>query len=281
MSRRGFFSSSCRSVPRGPSRDFTFKSWADMVAFCKNAKPRNGAQACSINGSEHFTMTKSWDHCLDMAVNGWPDMARRASTIARPIYAKISNLVQHDNINYGVEGPGIDVGRYAEGIPECRQVFDPVINSGKSNRVLTMIVNVGALCTVNADTMATKGAFALAIMDLLELSGYRVMIKAVSIAECGNTIVKVFATIKEADQIPDKNRLAFCMAHPSVLRRLVFRIRESIGKNNNAASIEYEPQPGEIYIPSGNHFHGCNQGDIESTILEELEKHGILNQKAR
>ena len=214
-----------------------------------------------------------------MARSGWSQKAREIAEISRPYYKKLSNSMVRETMSYDFEGIGIDVARYVDGIPECMQKFTEKIVTGKSSRVINMIVNVGATRDVKADTMVQRGVFAFTLMSLLELSGYRVSVTLVSHAETDRNrkTITVKTIVKAADQPSDNARLAYIMAHPSVLRRLIFSIREhsqnvAISKSR---SLEYSVPPGSIYIPNGNSFNGMSKDGIEDRLILELGKYGI------
>lgn len=260
------------------NKEFKFSSWGEMLGYCRAHNPGTKS-LCRETRNYDWYLSRDWEDNMEMAINGWAEKAREAAIVAKPLYTKVSNLVEQDNINYDTEGSGIDVARFVEGIPECCQKFEPQIKIGKSNRILNMIINIGALGDIPAAIMTTKGGYALAMLDLLELGGYRVAVRLFSKAERrGQGSITVAVEIKSPDQSPDKNRLAYIMAHPSTLRRLVFSIREcEWGIGHVGGTVEYSPLPGEIYIPSANFFEHKNATDIEQMLLAELEKQGIIN----
>lgn len=261
-------------------KNYSFPSWGEFVGFCRDAKPHADSDKGSARnkGDAAFHGTASFEEAVVMAAAGWPEMAARASLAAAPYYKSLSNLVARDNIEYDIQGSGIDCGRFVEGIPECWQRFEESIIHGKSNRVLRMIVDVGAHCMIDAKTMEIKGGYALALLDLLELSGYRVEVIFGFAGHYKDVSLECSCLAKPADQPPDKNRLAYILAHPSAYRRLGFAVLEQhfepklgLGRCGN-----YPGKPGDILIPNSNRFQGRSPDEVQEMLKQELVRQGVI-----
>ena len=95
--------------------------------------------------------------------------------------------------------------------------------------IVKIYADIGATASTNASAMIRKGSAIVALIDQIEQSGQRVELIA-----CQRTDTKdyeydeqrIFITVKRADEVLDLDRIAFALAHPSMLRRVCFRIME-------------------------------------------------------
>jgi hypothetical protein len=95
--------------------------------------------------------------------------------------------------------------------------------------IVKIYADVGATSSTEASAMIRKGSAIVALIDQIEQSGQRVELIA-----CQRTNTRgyeydeqrIFITVKRADEVLDLDRIAFALAHPSMLRRVCFRIME-------------------------------------------------------
>ncbi|MBK7037860.1 MAG: hypothetical protein IPH42_16340 [Bacteroidetes bacterium] len=123
-----------------------------------------------------------------------------------------------------------------------------------------------------------------ALVDALEYAGHRAEVIC-NVAASRNQYdrdghnkengwFEVDVKVKPSDQPVELSSLAFCLAHPSMLRRIVFSVEELVGWSDYADRYGYPAEAtekGDIYIKEI--FSGLVSNDEAiSWVLLELEK---------
>ena len=92
----------------------------------------------------------------------------------------------------------------------------------------TLVIHTTASAHAAEDAMSLEwtGAVAVALTDLLESLGYRVVLRAVNASEMSAGIMNMAVTVKEADEVVSEHALAV-MCHGGVNRLLRFAFRMS------------------------------------------------------
>jgi hypothetical protein len=203
-----------------------WESFADFVDDMRKPGDR-GNESSSVQNDEEWTGTKSYQHCLELADNGWPEGLKRM----KKLMGDLRNIDTHDAERFlprFVEaGDEVDVGRYLSGEPENMMEYN-IVHVPASGRVVKLLVNVAASCGISAEAMFLRGAAAVMLSDLLEQSGLRAEIVVASAGRNGDAGVCYTVTVKRAEQPIELDRLAFMVACPSVFRRLMFRAYEQL-----------------------------------------------------
>lgn len=209
---------------------------------------------------EKFTGTRDFAAALDLARNGWPEGAAQVKAVAASIREKLSgSLTERQIAEWSVTGADVDVGRFVIGEPECMIDFVPDTVHAPA-KFLRMTVNFMAACGIPAEEIIRKGAAAVALIDALESSGYRVEVDGV-VANGFSDIHKTVIRLKNAGEPCEIDRLAFAIAHPSTFRRLFFSYMETLPANWRAA----------LHVPGGyGHVRQLSAEDAGDINIEAL-----------
>lgn len=177
----------------------------------------------SETGSEYFTKTSSYKEAIDLLQSGYlPAATKMASSI------KLKNSTQQDykssRQSFSVVGGQASVPRYLQGIPT--NMIDRKTTPAKQ-KVITLTKEISYSANVSSQTMEDEGIKALQIVQAIENQGMRVKL---NILLCSDTRQNEKITIKVCIKKPDErislSKIAFPIAHPSMLRRLFFRAIE-------------------------------------------------------
>lgn len=125
---------------------------------------------------------------------------------------------------YDVFGDHVDIGRYVSGLPECM-----ASRQKRGKPIVNILVNVGALVNVDPPEVVERGRQVLSVLSALEASGYGTEITAISEAEgfpLGRRY-RVSVKIKPASEYYNAPVIAHWLTSVSILRRLIFRHRET------------------------------------------------------
>ena len=191
------------------------------------------------HGRSDFYGTPNLPAAAKLARTGWAEGADRVAAIRATVSGAVSSLVaaRADSIGYDVAGDYLDIGRYLSGEPECFGVH--VHDDTQSKPVVRINVSTAISASVSVGSIFSRGAAAIAAIDVIESCGTRVEVWAVNGSRACKRIHETQVLLKSAGQSLDCDRLAFVLCHPSYQRRLGFSVFESFG----ILATESSPHP--------------------------------------
>lgn len=194
--------------------------YESLWAFVEDAQKR---EKYSRRWDRSFTWTDDMGQAVALAKEGWSEVRDKVRLIADGITHDFSDRIEERHTpNYDVTGGSVDVGRFLMGEPECMIDFivEPVASIGK---VVHVMYNGSVSGSVSTEALSLRGATCLALIDVLEALGYSTVVDVqfpVRNAREGKAAVTI--RLKNSDEIYDADSLTFAIAHPSMLRRLIF-----------------------------------------------------------
>lgn len=171
-----------------------------------------------------------FDGAVNLARKGWTpglaEMSKLTDSIRLP-EVDLSRLIAR----YNVAGGSVSVGRWLGGDPRhMRQVH---MTSAKP--VVKIAVGAAHQAAFSATKILYTGAAVAAVADMLMAAGFGVQIDTVCIMghkpSGGNGRGfghRIITTIKRSDEVTDMSTIAFGIAHPAYLRRILFGVMESL-----------------------------------------------------
>lgn len=200
-----------------------FKSWCDLIAAATAPVRCHYDNAASVFNTEAFSGTRDFAQAEQLARFGWADGLDRMDDVFRNVAAQVSG---GDEIlaRFCESGEEVDVGMYLEGDPECMIEY---VQSPSNKRVVRMVVSASFSGAVSRESIFNRGAAVMAVVDGLEDRGIRVeLVLDFSVTSRGANHYRT-AIIKAAEEPMDRDRIVFAICHPSMLRRLIFRLHET------------------------------------------------------
>jgi len=259
--------------------DFWNYAWQDSNA--RNKQSRDPANQWSGN--------VTWEQAKALAIKGWKEGVQEIEKYRARISPMITDRVLRPIQVYSVSGYNVDVGTYLSDDPECfiSRVYEERNYPGK---IFKMVVSITCSASIKPETIIQRGAMICALIDAIEYAGHRVEVicnEATSRddgADFRNGLLKehgwleVDVCAKESDQPLDMSSLAFCLAHPAMLRRVIFSIDEFHGWSDFTRGDYGTPasatEKGDIYIAEV--FSGVVPDEQAiNWVMDELEKLGI------
>jgi hypothetical protein len=182
-----------------------------------------------------------WDFGVDfkaartLAEEGW-------ALKARPIWDALE-IVEHSSRlrireTFDVSGGAVDIGRFLQNEPEC--MFNQSLDDFP---YVSIFVEIGTPCTTEASAIFYRGAAIVAVMRAIQASG-----RSVSLTILGSVVSKMsmlstlfpksfpieedahrhisWINLVELGEPINPGRIAFWLAHPTALRRCIFRYVE-------------------------------------------------------
>jgi hypothetical protein len=267
-----------------------FDSFADYVAASAQRNP-NPYPTETFTASNSFTAYTTLTNARDLMASGWREGADRIRAVSQGVQQAIPDtvLAAHRPVQvWDVTGLSLDVATFLSGQPEC--FMDEIVpERGEridGNGIVRIAVNLSASCGVKAKELETRGVYAAALSDVLELLGYRVQIdgffcdKAKHIGADGKLTTNLHVLqfpIKRADEALEIDRLSFVLAHPASLRQIGFHVQDVVGYRDSVyghprallAQYHGDVTIGELAWRSNSDVDTANK------VLEQLKALGI------
>ena len=208
----------------------TFNS---ISAFLNAINSRKNNENMKRDNSSHrtndisFFATANYEEAEKLITNGWeeklPEIKRQFTSSVK----QNSNGTINKRRTYNhVEGYAPHVPNAILGVPQSMINTQRVAQKVK---VVSLIYSPTANCGTNGDTFIKAGIVILNIVKQLELNGIRVNLKiaAKDSMDYDNNYAGSFVTIKNYREPLDLKKVAFPIAHPSMLRRFGFKWLET------------------------------------------------------
>lgn len=262
----------------------SFDCLQDLLDHVQTAKDLYGigsARRKDTNGFQAFT---SWKETIRLANEGWEEGSAMVEAYASKFIDLLGSQLKIDEYFYDVSGQDFDLDRVLIGEPEAWLNTEQVEVKAPALQTLRLAVNIGASAAVSAETLKRKGAAIVALVALLERTRRSVEVALIT-RDCssyGNAEdgFNFNLTVKEAGQSIDIPKLAFCLAHVNMLRRLQFAVMESDWKGMPTAygySSDFRKPEADIYIGCSHISNEVflSEERTETWILEEIKKQGV------
>lgn len=207
-----------------------------------------------------FSGTDTFEEAVELS-RGWTEGADRLSKLKARIHG-IGEAPRRTTVMQEV-GPGvISMGRYVSGHPQPYAAIKEQHAARKgSGKIVRIYVSISASVTVETDDIERRGGAILELVDALQRAGRRVEVTAVQAVENYRTDAsyECRVKIKRAQDRANLPTMAFALAHPAMLRRIVFSAEESLG---NAMFLHHvgegygtpanmqDPPKGSLYLPT-------------------------------
>jgi len=245
---------------------------------------------------EEYGKTKPWagtshfPEAAQLARDGWHEGAKRLADLRDRLAESVGELLPETVYMMDVTGFDVDVGAYLAGEPECMVTTAQMPGASKQ---IHMAVNVSNSAYVDPEAMIMRGLLAAGVVDALEAMGHRVtldvIIPTVNRWENTHNNCNIIVQLKQADEVLDVERVAYACAHPSMLRRLSFGIKESLpkewqqgtgvgggyGQPVDEVEFTYPDEQPDIYI--GNANTASNMEEVLDQVVQYLRDSGALS----
>jgi len=184
-----------------------------------------GDEPSSVSGTHEFTGSNSFEESQQLAISGWAEGRDAMDADVEFAKAKEASFKRPD-WEYGMAGQRVCVPSYAAGAPMHMMFMDD--EDAKPLPIVRIYCDIGAVWYTSTEAMIRKGAAVVALIDQIERAGQRVELIATQISKTHRQYDEqhIFITVKQPDEPLDLDRISFAVAHPSMLRRVCFRIME-------------------------------------------------------
>jgi len=274
-----------------------FEHWGEFLNFAINRTERinydnyyhqQAQSRATGREAEKFAETKTFEEAVKLATEGWQEGLDKAKNFTASLYNRLSQVIEKPEVLFDVTGNDYDIALVNQGVPECWMYTETHEEEGSGGKKFIHIVfNVSASGGVSSGVLINRGAAVAALVDLFEAAGRAVILDIVDTSgfhkQKKRYIYEAHIRVKNADQPLDLGRVIFGMAHPSMLRRLMFSVQEGIKEvmpfTPGYGSVEEieEHEQGDIYLAGA--MWGQSQWDTPESakawILKQLTEQGV------
>ena len=185
-----------------------------------SAPPRTGLCSITERPTLKWDLLTDYDQAFLLAREGWSERAEQLQSLSVDL-ARTQHTVATTLMD--VQGGAVDVGAFLAGEPECM-----ISHSVQNPRMIKFVVHIGASCKVPAEQLFNRGVGIAATILSLQSLGHPV---SLTVAEWITTptkdeILETTIEISRTSEYLNPAKLAFWLAHPAALRRIIFRINE-------------------------------------------------------
>ena len=226
----------------------------EMNSIFKEARTES-----SKEGSYDFCKTNSYKEAEELLTKGWSEPLENLKKGVADY--KLTSTRNRTKTRYDVAGFQASVPRAIIGLPDS-MINTTVIR--QKVKAITLVYDGGANCRVKTDEYIKNVTKMLNIVNNLESRGIKVSLDLNFGAVKNNEVVDVRIKLKDFKDTLDIKKVAFVIAHPSMLRRIIFRW------------MERHPKMTETNFPwgYGSSLYMCDNStlnEIKKVILKENE----------
>ena len=165
-----------------------------------------------------------WEQVDEWCREGWAPGVTAALPIAESALKAMESdhaLVNRFEPQWGMHGSQPDVGRYLQGMPDDMIEFEPFVTSA-AGKVVTLCSSFIYSGGIDGDAIIKRGAMVTALAMALEQSQHSVEIWIDHTTERNGHIVSTKVLVKASDETLDAGMVAYRLAHPTILRKIMF-----------------------------------------------------------
>lgn len=230
----------------------------------------------------------TWHEAKAMALSGWREGLEKIDRYRAQIAPIITEKVLRPKQVFSMAGHYVDVGSFLANDPECF-ITREYEERNYPGRIFKLICSISFSAAITPETIIQRGAMVCALVDAIEFAGHRVEVVCNGAMSRYDSVdhrkglkkndgwFEVSVTVKKTQQPLEMSDLAFCLAHPAMLRRMLFSAAEIEGWSDVADAYGYPSQAsekGDLYV--GEVFSGIvPDADAINWVLSELKRLGV------
>ena len=203
-----------------------FGNISDLVDYIQDdSNKKSGRDNSSITNDYGFTGTHSYEEAVEKLKYGDEELYREIVKEQRKLKVDkiLGNIVKKKKSFNDIVGYQANVPLYLNGVP-TNMINDEKLNT--DGKILNIFLSISVSAWYNANDIKKVGVVYASIIDILEKLGYRINLYAGNVSSCGSEYIYYLVKVKTDREPLNIKKLSFVMAHPSMLRRIGFRIIE-------------------------------------------------------
>ena len=215
-----------------------FANYAKFLDYVEHTAPTWSCPASERidHNGDPWSGTETFDNAMTLARNGWPEGREFLTTIKQDTIALPNDMTMVPARSLDVVGAYPEIGLALSGDPEHMVTIEPI---PAPSPILRIGVSIARESGLTIDTIMGYGGIIVSYIDALELAGWRCELVICMDINGGAKPWHGEVMVKQAEDAPDKDRILFAIAHPSMSRRLFFKLMETIPSLENDYSSDY------------------------------------------
>ena len=207
-----------------------FQRFNDITSFYSHLEksekqPSFDYKYGSETNDEKFAGTKDYQEAVNLLFHGDKTLADKIEKNGvSATRMKLQRTYKRPRFTTSVQGFAPHVQNFLAGRPNAMITRR---DAPQKTKVLSIAYNICAACNVTADAIMRAAVKFVSAAMQIEAAGIRLNISTCCIAREDDTCWGFDVRIKSAGQAFDVLKMAFPMAHPSMLRRIAFRHTET------------------------------------------------------
>lgn len=234
----------------------------------------------------------TWEQAKEMAISGWRDGMIEIEKYRAKILPIIAEKVLRPKPIHSIAGHCVDVGSFLANEPECF-IAQEYEERNYPGRIYKIVCSISFSASISPETIIQRGAMICALIDAIEYAGHRAEVicnDASAVRDYaeyrqGNRKnegwLEISVTVKKSSQPLEMTDLAFCLAHPAMLRRIMFSVAEIEGWSDFIGNYGYPAEAiekGDFYLRE-IFSETVSDDKAINWVLDELAKLGINIEK--
>lgn len=204
----------------------------ELIGFMQHAREQEyisglaGASLYDESGEyKPWSGSRTMEEAIEVARFGWEEgckyLQQRIGEIAVDQLIGDRTVV---NQRYQLAGDEVDIDRYLIGEPE--QMIEYYTEPERNGKHVTILANIGVPATVQPQQIMRRGGAMYAAMEALRSSGYSTGLSVATAVKTKHDRIEYHVPIVQPGEYLNIDTAAFCLAHPSFLRRGIFAAGE-------------------------------------------------------
>lgn len=229
-----------------------FRSYSDLITCAEKGpfSPSTRGFSSFATGNDSFS-GDTYEGCIKKAWYGDKEILKAVRESRDQIVRELNDTTFVQDWQYSESGAGVDVAKFVTGQPDC--MFDVLPTEKKS---ITIGINFAYSWSYSHAQVIAAGAAVFIIAEWFHRNRYNVRIVGDEVCTRNNKYYWLSFPIKEYHQPFDTGRIAFILAHPGFLRKVIFAVNDSTGDECREAFG----------------FHsGAGYGNVTTTVLTEAQ----------
>ena len=207
-----------------------FRSLTDLYNYLKS-EPKINREIFTRLASERESYSfsgREYEEALEMLVSPVDDEYADFLTLQKKLDTDTFDSITEYETYKSASGGVIDIPSYVTGSPLCylseRETYEP--------KFVRMNVLLSYYCGTSKNQVRNRALIVTSLVNALEKAGYIVDMNAFSLCEEANELLEVNVNIKSSDESLNKANLIKALCYVEFLRRIIFRVRETMPVKN-------------------------------------------------
>lgn len=207
----------------GNHRTVIFDSWDDFLA--EASQDGSGGLSRRPKISDYHEC-QTWDDCLKLANGGWEEQIGKVASMLEEVRDDIKLTLQKTiEPVWDVHGTVCSINRLIQGDPKFMR-RPRRVEASKQGRVITLLVGCSASGGTHKDKLIERGLAICGLVEAIRYMRHGVEIWCEQTVSTGRYKLTVLVKVKASNEPMNMGTVIFAVAHPDMLRRMVFSVEE-------------------------------------------------------